>query len=161
MDDSQRTPPEPIEGSFQQAMRHQGDSPDDGAIMRGINLATGSLHFDRSEAALEEGDLEASQTELDSAREALGDTAAIRTVQTRIDNLSAYRELLAEGDTQFANNEFGRAKATFMDAREIFNNEQINTRIEDCNFSIWLQQCDREIQVRRWDAASAALERVS
>ncbi|MEM6260246.1 MAG: protein kinase [Planctomycetota bacterium] len=131
----------------------------DGSIKAKIDNAAGRVQLAESEEAFEAGDLPKAQSLLDKARAALGDTGAIADLQDKIDELREYTMLVAEGDALFGKEDFGRAKAKYLDAKEIFDSEAINTKISDCDFGIWLATCDRAILSRDWPQAESALKR--
>jgi|GEM_PF-733158 len=143
--------------TYKEAMKFGPDSS--GAINAKIKDATGRVRLVESEAALEAGDVTVAQEKLDMAKAAHGDTDAIATLQTRIDDLRDYTLLLTEGDALFAKESFGRAKVKYLEAEKIFDSEAINQKVRDCDFGIWISQCDRAILQRDWVAAESALKR--
>jgi tRNA A-37 threonylcarbamoyl transferase component Bud32 len=152
------------EGDYPAAIRAWRDAmkfgPDTtGRITEKIRNATGLIHQDNTEAALEAGDVTRAQTEIADAVALLGDTDALRALQLRIDNLRDYTLLVDEGDALFAKDSFGRAKAKYLAAKKIFDSETINQKIRDCDFGIWLEQCDQAIINRNWEEAEGALNR--
>lgn len=142
-------------GAFQKALTFGPDT--NGSINEKIKNAAGRVHLAASEKALAQGDIVTAQERIEKARVALGDTDAIEDLEARIEELRAYTLLIEEGDTFFTNDEFGKAKAKYLDAKKIFDSQAINTKIKDCDFNSWLQQCDGHILRREWDAAVGAL----
>ncbi|MGB0766253.1 MAG: protein kinase domain-containing protein [Phycisphaeraceae bacterium] len=130
-----------------------------GSINAKIKDATGRLRLGESETALDAGDVTRAQELLDEAKLELGDTDAIAALQVRIDDLRDYTLLVAEGDALFAREDFGRAKPKYLAAKKIFDSEAINQKVRDCDFGIWLSECDRAIMQRDWPAAESALNR--
>lgn len=130
-----------------------------GGINNKIQECNGRIHFLKAEKALEDGDVVKAQEHLDLATAALGDTDAIAAVQTRISDLRDYTMLTTEGDNYFASGSFGRAKVKYLAAKKIFDSEAINQKVRDCDFGIWLSQCDNAILTRDWEAAESALKR--
>ena len=142
---------------YQRALTFGPDT--NGTINAKIKTATGQVHFANSESAFDAGDLTKSQSELDKARAALGDTDAIADLQDKIDELREYTLLVQDGDAKFGREEFGAAKRQYLAAKEIFDSEAINQKIRDCDFGIWLDTCDRAIRSRDWPQAESALKR--
>ena len=142
---------------YQEALTFGPDG--DGAINAKIKNASGQVHLAEAGKALDAGDIVKSQDRLDKARVELGDIDAIADLQERIDELREYTLLISEGDTFFGKDEFGRAKAKYLAAKKIFASEAITTKINDCDFGSWLQQCDGHIIRREWQAAESALKR--
>lgn len=124
-----------------------------------IKNATGQLHLKNSQLALEEGNVTLAQELADKAELLLGETAVIRDLQANIDDLRDYSLLVQEGDALFTSNSFGRAKVKYLAAKKIFDRPVINQKINDCDFGIWLDQCDQSIISRDWEAAESALNR--
>jgi tRNA A-37 threonylcarbamoyl transferase component Bud32 len=153
---AQNKPQEAI-AMYQKALTFGPDT--NGSINEKIARATGRVHLAESEAAFEAGELAKAQDRLDKAKAALGDIDAIADLQDKIDELREYTLLVAEGDTYFKNDEFGRAKAKYLDAKKIFDSEAINAKVRDCDFGIWLATCDRAILSRDWPQAESALKR--
>ncbi|MFN3168970.1 MAG: protein kinase domain-containing protein [Phycisphaeraceae bacterium] len=143
--------------AWREAMTFGPDST--GRINDKIRNATGLIHQANTQAALDAGDVNKAQDEHNSAVAMLGDTDALRALQQRIDNLRDYTLLVDEGDALLAKNSFGRAKAKYLAAKKIFDNEAINEKIRDCDFGIWLEQCDQAIINRNWEEAEGALNR--
>ena len=142
---------------YRKALTYGADTS--GTINVKIKDATGRVNLANSEAALEAGDVAKAQNELDQARQAHGRTDAIADLQVRIDNLRDYTNFVAMGDDFLKKNTFGRAKSEYLKAKEIFDSEAINEKIADCDFRIWLSQCDQAMLSRDWDAAESALKR--
>lgn len=142
---------------YQKALTFGTDT--NGSINQKIKNATGQVHLAEAEKALDAGDIVKAQDRLDKALVALGDIDAIADLQDRIDELREYTLLIDEGDTFFGKEEFGRAKAKYLAAKKIFASEAINTKIANCDFGSWLQQCDGHILRREWQAAESALKR--
>ncbi|MFI4859449.1 MAG: protein kinase [Phycisphaerales bacterium JB063] len=122
-----------------------------------ITQSTGQLALSSSSAALDEGDIVTAERQLAIARSNLGNTEQVLSLDRAITNLRDYRALVAEGDVFFGRGEYGPAKRKYIAAREIFSNAQINAQIRDCDFEMWLVQCDVHIQRSQWDAANSAL----
>ena len=139
------------------ALQYGADS--DGKINEKIRNATGSLHQQNSEAALGSGDYEKAQGELEMAKLQLGETGALRDLQSRIDQLRDYTTLVSEGDALIANKSFGKAKAKYLAAKKIFDRPAIDAKISDCDFGLWLEQCDQAISNYNWEEAEGALKR--
>lgn len=142
---------------YQQALTYGPDTT--GSINEKIKEAAGRVHLAESEASLESGDIGQAQDRLDKARAALGEIGAIVDLQERIDALREYTLLVTEGDAAFDKDDFGRAKVKYLAAKKIFDSEAINEKVRDCDFGIWLSQCDRAILGRDWPAAESALKR--
>lgn len=142
---------------YKQALTYGPDST--GRLADRIKDAQGRIHFANSEKAMEKGDVGLAQSELDKAKAELGSTDAIDTLQDEIDDLRDYSTLVTEGDTLFASNRYGDAKAKYLAAKKIFNSDAINEKIRNCDFSSWLQTCDRAMLSRDWETAESALKR--
>ena len=130
-----------------------------GRIGSKLKEATGEIHLANSKESLGKGDVVRAQSELDEATKQLGETDAILSLQARINDLRDYTALVKAGDDLFTKTDFGRAKAKYLDAKKIFDSEAINTKVSDCDFGIWLKQCDQAILGRDWGAAESALKR--
>lgn len=141
--------------TYQKALTFGPDT--NGTINEKIKEATGEVHFAESEKAFDAGDLLKAQDRLDKAQAALGDTTAIEDLQAKIDELREYTLLIEEGDALFAKEEFGKAIPKYRAAQKIFDSEAIKTKLSDCAFGNWIQQCDNNILRREWDAAEGAL----
>ena len=144
-------------GMYQKALTFGPDT--NGSINEKIKNAVGQVHLVESEKALAAGDIAAAQDRLDKARAALGDTDAVSDLEGRIDELREYTLFVEEGDAFFSKNEFGKAKAKYLDAKKIFDSQAINDKVNDCDFGSWLQQTDGHILRREWQAADGALKR--
>ncbi|XAL99290.1 protein kinase [Phycisphaeraceae bacterium D3-23] len=130
-----------------------------GAMNDIITQSTGQLALASASAAMEEGDVETAERQLAIARNNLGNTEQVLALARAITNLRDYRTLVAEGDVFFERGEYGPAKRKYIAAREIFANPGINASILDCDFEMWLELCDTNIQRSQWDEAESALSR--
>ena len=124
-----------------------------------ITRSTGQIALAAALAGIESSDLDTAGRQLAIARNNLGNTSEILALEARVNELHDYQILIAKGDAHFQRGEYGAAKRAYLEAGEIFYNEQINEQIRDCEFYTWLDICDRDIQDEEWENAKSALSR--
>ena len=124
-----------------------------------ITRSTGQIALAAASAGIESSDLDTAGRQLAIARNNLGNTSEILDLEAKINKLRDYLTLVAQGNAHFDRNEYGPARQDYMEAREIFFSEQVNQRILDCDFYMWLDNCDRNIDDEQWKNAESALSR--
>jgi len=150
---------------YEEAIKLANDAIDingdpDGQLGNIITQSTGNLALDQSEADYDAGDLESAAEQIAIARENLGATQQVLAHEAKIEEMETYQALVTAGDRLFDRGDYGPAIRSYTDAQEVFDNDTISDKIDECNFKMWLVACDRHIQTRdEWDAAESALAR--
>ncbi|MAE68115.1 MAG: hypothetical protein CMJ18_28025 [Phycisphaeraceae bacterium] len=148
------------QGEFEVAIEHftRAKEAGGGAAVDGdLSQARVRLHLRTGRRALERDDIDAARAALGQAAAIDPDDAAVRRGQADLRRRTEYLEYVGRGDEARQRGAFGKAKRAYRRARKIMDTPEVEQRLRNAEFDHLVAQARHYIQVRQWLAAQAKL----
>jgi len=141
-------------GHYRAALK-QGEDEELEATLRGLDTRIALI---RAEQYMASGQLDRAETQLLVARDLEPDNPAVTDALSRYDRHARYHELIVLGDDHAEHGRFAQAKQAYRRARDIFQSEQVNQRLDDTEFNHLMAQARGYIDNYQWASARSILD---